>query len=133
MKKLRISKLFHWLYAILMLLPFGLLVFNFGGVLFSQGSFTPIGLEDFDGYLYAFLGDLGVGHIGLSQTIFDVFDYLFNQVFGFYTTGGEVAVGETVVTLTTYWTVISIYWLIFDVLMYIPNLFHSWLDRSVVE
>lgn len=34
--------------------------------------------------------------------------------------------------LLTYWFVVSIFWLIFDVLMYLPLLVHRWLDKGAI-
>lgn len=36
-------------------------------------------------------------------------------------------------TFTCYWCAISILWLIFDVVMYVPKLAHRWLDRGAIE
>lgn len=35
--------------------------------------------------------------------------------------------------LLLYWFVVSLLWLIFDILMYVPNLAHRWLDRSSLQ
>ena len=32
-----------------------------------------------------------------------------------------------------YWCSISIIWLVFDLLMYVPNLVHTWLDRGAID
>lgn len=37
---------------------------------------------------------------------------------------------NVVTYLLTYWATISIIWLCFDLLMYLPNLIHRWIDRS---
>ena len=36
-------------------------------------------------------------------------------------------------TFTCYWCSISILWLIFDVVMYVPKLAHRWLDKGAIE
>lgn len=36
-------------------------------------------------------------------------------------------------TFVTYWCAVSILWLIFDVLMYVPLLVHRWLDKGAIE
>lgn len=38
-----------------------------------------------------------------------------------------------VVTLLSYWLTISIVWLVFDLIMYIPLLVHRWLDKGVLS
>lgn len=38
-----------------------------------------------------------------------------------------------IVTMLSYWLTISIIWLVFDLIMYIPLLVHRWIDKGVVE
>ena len=38
-----------------------------------------------------------------------------------------------VVMLLSYWLAISIIWLVFDLVMYVPLLVHRWLDKGVIE
>lgn len=38
-----------------------------------------------------------------------------------------------IVYLFGYWLSISICWLVFDLMIYVPNLAHRWLDRSAIE
>ena len=38
-----------------------------------------------------------------------------------------------VVELLSYWLAISIIWLVFDLIMYVPLLVHRWLDKGVLE
>ena len=38
-----------------------------------------------------------------------------------------------VVLLMSYWLAISIIWLVFDLVMYVPLLVHRWLDKGVLE
>lgn len=38
-----------------------------------------------------------------------------------------------VITLLSYWLSISIVWLVFDLVMYIPLLVHRWIDRGIIE
>ena len=38
-----------------------------------------------------------------------------------------------IITYLSYWLNISIIWLVFDVIMYVPLLVHRWLDKGVIE
>ena len=40
---------------------------------------------------------------------------------------------SVIVELLSYWLAISIIWLVFDLIMYIPLLVHRWLDKGVLE
>ena len=35
--------------------------------------------------------------------------------------------------LLSYWLLVSIFWLVFDVVMYVPNLAHRWLDKGSLQ
>jgi len=121
---MKISKLFHWLYAILMFLPFGLLVFN---ALASMWSGNVITLNDWQDYLYWL--DNVVGNNGITSDIYGVFDYLIVTIFGF----SNVDFTDIIKLLLTYWTCISVIWLVFDVFMYVPLLVHRWIDKAKIE
>lgn len=38
-----------------------------------------------------------------------------------------------IITLLSYWLSISIIWLVFDLVMYVPLLVHRWIDKGIVE
>ena len=40
---------------------------------------------------------------------------------------------HVIVELLSYWLSVSVIWLIFDVIMYVPLLAHRWLDKGVIE
>lgn len=40
---------------------------------------------------------------------------------------------HVVVELLSYWLAISIIWLVFDLIMYVPLLVHRWIDKGVLE
>lgn len=130
MKKLRISRLFHWLYAILMLFPFGYFVFNLVGNCFNQSA--NFNILDFESYLNLFLDffDSEYSYVsgGLATTIHSVYFYLFYNVFGLI----DDLIVAFFIDLLTYWTCISLIWLVFDIIMYVPMLVHSWLDRASI-
>lgn len=118
---MKISKLFHWLYAILMFLPFGLVVYN---ALASMWSGAVI---DFNAWISMVYDDMPLFD-GVSLTVQNVYQYLVYDVFGI---DGDMI--YVVRDLLTYWTCISIIWLIFDVLMYVPLLVHRWIDKAKIE
>lgn len=44
-----------------------------------------------------------------------------------------IPTNHVIVELLSYWLAISIIWLVFDLIMYIPLLVHRWLDKGVLE
>lgn len=120
---MKISKLFHWLYAILMFLPFGLLIYN---AFASMWSGNIILSNDYDVWFEFIYGPLdGMFGSGILQEVYDVFKYLIFDIFGLC--------NDLIIELLAYWTCISIIWLVFDVFMYVPLLVHKWIDRAKVE
>lgn len=125
---MKISKLFHWLYAILMLLPFGLVLFNMLHGLFSP-NVSLLSWSDFLAMIDDLSGDFLAFDFGASSSVSSVYNYLIYEVFGF----GSTLIVENIITLLTYWTCISIIWLVFDVFMYVPLLVHRWIDKAKLE
>lgn len=118
---MKISKLFHWLYAFLMFLPFIGLPFNLLRVSLS-GSFELLETADILGLLFF------PSFEGLSYQIEMVYYYLLSNIFGL-----SNPILYMVIQSLTYWTIISIAYLIFDVIMYVPLLVHRWLDKARLE
>lgn len=130
MKKLRLNKLFHWLYAILMLYP---VVFGIGGLLvsiFSSFQYTTDFPDIFNNVMvvvgenclnsdYFFTDTLG---FDLVNSVFSVINF-----FGFDLTDSTFP-SFLVASLFNHWVIVSLFYLIFDVLMYPINLFHKWID-----
>lgn len=124
---MKISKLFHWLYAILMFLPFGLVIFNLLHGLFSPSATGLLSLTDWYDMLYDCLSwfiNFSGGNT-LFVSINNVYDYLVHTMFGLES--------EFIGLLLSYWTSISIIWLVFDVFMYVPLLVHRWIDKAKLE
>lgn len=63
---------------------------------------------------------------GVSNQILGVFTYLSSNLFG-------IIGYDVVLELLTYWTITSVIYLIFDVLMYVPLLAHRWIDKARIE
>lgn len=45
----------------------------------------------------------------------------------------SMPINSPVVMLLSYWLTISVIWLVFDLIMYVPLLAHRWLDKGMVE
>lgn len=118
---MKISKLFHWLYTLLMLLPFVALAFNFMRIGLN-GSMSITSYNDVMSLVvFPTFGNL-------SATINSVYAYAVVDLFGMSGTAAN-----TICSGLTYWTIVSIVYLIFDIIMYVPLLVHRWIDKAVIE
>lgn len=120
---MKINKLFHWLYSILMLLPF--LIF-LGSIIFDivKGSFDI----DFISYVnnqFSSIWDLDLFSWASSSFLIEPFNYI-ASLFGFTS-------NNLLIVSLDYWLVISIIWLVFDIVLYVPLLVHKWIDKGVVS
>lgn len=61
----------------------------------------------------------------LTSFLAEPFQYI-ADLFGMSTT-------SPFITLLSYWLDISLIWLVFDVIMYVPLLVHRWLDKGIIE
>lgn len=125
---MKISKLFHWLYAILMFLPFVALAFNFVRIGLS-GEMPITSFEDVMSLIVVPTSYFGGS---ASAIISNVYTYLISNVMGYAYITTDVTL-KLIRDLLTYWTIISIVYLIFDVLMYVPLLVHRWIDKARLE
>ena len=133
MKKLRLNKLFHWLYAFLMFYPI-LLFFGFLIVSAFNSSFTFEGsnivfYECANGVIFPnlLLPDWFVsGSIGynISNSIFGIVSF-----FGF-DVADATEIGSVIGGLFVHWIVVSVFYLIFDVVMLPINIAHHWIDKG---
>lgn len=119
---MKISKLFHWLYAILMLLPFvmwlGFVIVNHQGASINT---TSLIFDDFYTFINTYF------NIFANSPMTDVYGYITAL---FFDSGN---INNLVIMLLNYWTSISIIYLVFDLFMYIPLLVHRWLDKGIIE
>lgn len=80
--------------------------------------------------------DSAINHIwlpsfgGMGWTIKNIFTFLISTMFGISVVGG---IGEVILYLLTYWLCISLIWLVYDVIMYVPLMIHRWLDKGVID
>ena len=120
---MKINKLFHWLYALLMFLPFifflSALIFNN----FKNGDITNI-VETISNE-FASVWSLSIFSWANSSFLIAPFNYI-ADLFG-------ISSSNLLIVSLDYWLCISIIWLVFDLIMYIPLLVHRWLDKGVIS
>lgn len=116
MKHLRLNTLFHWLYAFLMLMP---VIKWFGGLLANFATGGGVGLPSYQDFSFPSLG-------GVYDTIRNVYGSLFADVLGISVSGNA----EVIYYALSYWTIVSMIYLIFDVLMIPVNLCHRLIDEG---
>lgn len=124
---MKINKLFHWLYGILMLLPFiaiisSILVTAFNSNIVITGNYNT---EDI--FYYA------IQQVEQST----LFNWASNSFlvapFAYISTIFNMPSNSVIIMLLSYWLSISIIWLCFDLIMYVPLLVHRWLDKGILE
>ena len=122
---MKISKLFHRLYAIIMLLPVFYILYRCGyAVLNPNAVYSGTMVDLFSDSVNNLNTDLLFSWASTSFLI-SPFQYIAN-LFGVPST-------SPILTLLSYWLDISIIWLVFDLIMYIPLLVHRWLDKGILE
>lgn len=122
---MKISKLFHWLYASLMFLP---LAFVFGRelyVIFNENATASFDLME---TFTTSMNELNTNVLfSWAQSSFLIAPFVYiGNLFG-------LPNSSPILTLMSYWLDISIIWLVFDIIMYLPMLVHRWLDKGVIE
>lgn len=120
---MKVNKLFHWLYALLMFLPFAVFLVNFVGFGLSMSGFTELDSETVFGWFVYPTIDSGV-----INGVYGVYSYLVSDVFGW----SADYLSKAICYLLTYWTLTSIIYLIFDIVMYVPLLVHRWIDKATI-
>lgn len=122
---MKISKLFHWLYAILMLLPIMVFIPNALYYGFNETA--------------TFTGTITDNMINAWTSTWT--NALFSWAYSSFLTEPFIYIGtlfglpdnSTIYYALSYWLDISIIWLVFDVVIYIPLLVHRWLDKGIIE
>ena len=125
---MKISKLFHWLYGVLMLLPVMAILTNCLFAIFNKNAFESMGNVDILNIFYYSLDQIHDNVMfSWCNTSFLVTPIAYiTDLFGMPST-------SPIITMLSYWLNISIIWLVFDLIMYIPLLVHRWLDKGVLE
>ena len=122
---MKVSKLFHLLYAILMLLPVGYIASMCFYAILNKNATASFDLMD---TFSNALNSLNTNSLfSWAQTSFLVapISYI-SDLFGLSST-------SPIITLMSFWLSISIIWLVFDLIMYIPLLVHRWIDKGIIE
>lgn len=123
---MKISKLFHHLYAILMLLPVFYIVVRCGYVVLNQNAIIDgVALDNVFIDSVNNLNTLSLFSWASTSFLVAPFQYIGN-LFG-------VPSGSPIITMLSYWLDISIIYLVFDLIMYVPLLVHRWLDKGIIE
>jgi len=122
---MKISKLFHYLYAFIMLLPVFYIFSRCLYVIFNQNATASIPLDTIFIDSVNNINTLSLFSWASTSFLVAPFSYIAN-LFGLSAT-------SPIITLFSYWLDISIIWLVFDVVIYVPLLVHRWLDKGVIE
>lgn len=122
---MKITKLFHWLYTILMLLPIGYILSRCLYVIFNANSSASTPLDDIFINSVNNLGSIGLFSWANLSFLVSPFQYIANLF--------SMPINSPIITLLSYWLSISIIWLVFDIVMYIPLMVHRWLDKGIIE
>ena len=123
---MKISKLFHWIYATLMFLPIMYIFSRCLFVIFNKNAVVTSGAID-DVFIDSLNNLNTISVFAWAQTSFlnVPFQYI-SDLFG-------IASTNPINTLLSYWLSISVIYLVFDLIMYVPLLVHRWLDRGMIE
>lgn len=122
---MKISKLFHWLYAFLMLMPILYIFSRCLFVIFNENASSTLPLDNMFIDSLNNLNTLSIFSWASTSFLIAPFNYISN-LFG-------VPTGSPISTLLSYWLDISIIWLVFDLIMYVPLLVHRWLDKGILD
>lgn len=123
---MKISKLFHWLYAVVMLLPIMYILSRSLYAIFNENATLSVGTLD----------SIFIDSLNNINTI-NVFSWatntFLNEPFEYISDLFGMSSSNPIITLLAYWLSMSIIWLVFDLLMYVPLLVHRWLDKGILE
>lgn len=96
------------------------------GLTFYKITYNSYGnLDNAFDYSMSQLNELPLFSWAKDSFIVEPFQYI-TGLFG-------VPADSPISTLLSYWCAISIIWLVFDLLMYVPLLAHRWIDKGVLE
>ena len=123
---MKISKLFHWLYACLMLLPIVAILTSCLMLIFNEGASTMLDTTNYYDVFYNAVDNVrdSVLFSWCNTSFLSTPITYISNLFG-------MPQNSPIITFLSYWLNISIIWLVFDVIMYIPLLTHRWLDKGI--
>ena len=122
---MKITKLFHWLYALIMLSPIAYVLSRCLYVIFNENATAQVDLDNMFIDSMNNLNSITLFSWASNSFLVAPFTYISN-LFSMPST-------SPFITLLSFWLAISIIWLVFDLIMYIPLLVHRWLDKGIIE
>lgn len=136
MKKLKVSKIFHYLYAFLMFLPVLITFATFIFLSFNRMiTLDTASVENFNTFTQNVVNSFcNVLNMVMTNSIFAwVSDSIVYTPFSFISNVFNMPVNSPIIALLSYFLVITIVYIVFDILVYIPNLFHRMIDGGSLE
>ncbi len=136
MKKLKVSKIFHYLYAFLMFLP---VIITFAVFIFlsfnKMITLDTASVDNFNTFTQNVVNSFcNVLNMVMTNSIFAwVSDSIVYTPFSYIANVFSMPVNSPIISLLSYFLVITVIYIVFDILVYIPNLFHRWIDGGSLE
>ena len=122
---MKISKLFHWLYAFVMLSPIAYILSRCLYVIFNSNAIASVPLDSIFVDSFNNLNVIGLFSWASGSFLVAPFSYIADLF--------SMPITSPFITLLSFWLDISLIWLVFDVVMYVPLLVHRWLDKGIIE
>lgn len=136
MKKLKVSKIFHYLYAFLMFLP---VICTFATFIFLSFNrmitLDTASVENFNTFTQNVVNSFcNVLNMVMTNSLFSwVSGSIVYTPFSYIANVFNMSANSPIIALLSYFLVITVVYIVFDVLVYIPNLFHRWIDGGSLE
>lgn len=136
MKKLKVSKIFHYLYAFLMFLPVLITFATFIFLSFNRMiTLDTASVENFNTFTQNVVNSFcNVLNMVMTNSLFAwVSGSIVYTPFSYISNVFNMSVNSPIIALLSYFLVITIVYIVFDILVYIPNLFHRMIDGGSIE
>lgn len=136
MKKLKVSKIFHYLYAFLMFLPVLITFATFIFLSFNRMiTLDTASVENFNTFTENVVNSFcNVLNMVMTNSLFAwVSGSIVYTPFSYIANVFNMSVNSPIIALLSYFLVITIVYIVFDILVYIPNLFHRMIDGGAIE
>ena len=136
MKKLKVSKIFHYLYAFLMFLPVLITFATFIFLSFNKMiTLDTASVENFNTFTQNVVNSFcNVLNMVMTNPLFAwVSGSIVYTPFSYIANVFNMSVNSPIIALLSYFLVITVIYIVFDILVYIPNLFHRMIDGGSIE
>lgn len=136
MKKLKVSKIFHYLYAFLMFLPVLITFATFIFLSFNRMiTLDTASVENFNTFTQNVVNSFcNVLNMVMTNSVFAwVSGSIVYTPFSYIANVFNMSANSPIIALLSYFLVITIVYIVFDILVYIPNLFHRMIDGGAIE